>query len=81
LWQTLEALFENQIEIGEPDGTVSDLMARNVITVASQQTLHDVLERMKKNRVKRLVVVDDARRVIGMVTRSDLVRVFFDRFI
>jgi CBS domain-containing protein len=35
---------------------------------------------MKRNRIKRLVVCDEMRRVLGMITRSDLVRLFFDRF-
>lgn len=79
LWQTLEAMFTHQPEIREPTGTVADLMVENVITVKPEQTLHDVIEVMKHNRIKRVVVCDDERRVQGMVTRSDLVRVFFDR--
>ncbi len=54
-------------------------MVENVITVRPEQTLHDVIEIMKHNRIKRVVVCDDARLVQGMVTRSDLVRIFFDR--
>lgn len=79
LWQTLEAMFTHQPEIREPTGTVADLMIENVITVKPEQTLHDVIEVMKHNRIKRVVVCDDDGRVQGMVTRSDLVRVFFDR--
>jgi CBS domain-containing membrane protein len=36
--------------------------------------------KMKRNSVKRVVVCDDDRRVLGMVTRSDLVQIFFDRY-
>lgn len=79
LWQTLEAMFTHQPEIREPTGKVADLMVENVITVRPGQTLHDVIEVMKRNRIKRVVVCDDDGRVQGMVTRSDLVRVFFDR--
>ncbi|MBI5462043.1 MAG: CBS domain-containing protein [Gammaproteobacteria bacterium] len=79
LWQTLEAMFTHQPEIREPTGTVADLMVENVITVKPEQTLHDVIAIMKHNRIKRVVVCDDDGRVQGMVTRSDLVRVFFDR--
>jgi CBS domain-containing membrane protein len=35
---------------------------------------------MKRNNGKRVVVCDNERRVPGMVTRSDLVRIFFDRY-
>ena len=37
------------------------------------------IEAMKQNNVKRIVVCDDSRQVLGMITRSDLLRVFFDR--
>lgn len=79
LWQTLETMFSHQPEIHEPTGTVADLMISNVVTVKPEQTLHDVIEVMKHNRIKRVVVCDDERKVLGMITRSDLVRVFFDR--
>lgn len=79
VWQTLETMFTHHGEIHEPTGTVSDLMVENVITVKPEQTLHDVVEIMKHNRIKRVVVCDDDRHVQGMITRSDLVRVFFDR--
>ena len=78
LWQTLENLFAHQTDIREPTGTVADLMVENVISVRPEQTLHDVLEIMKHNRIKRVVVADQDGRVRGMITRSDLVRVFFD---
>lgn len=80
LWQTLESMFAHHTEIHEPTGTVADLMIENVVTVKPEQTLHDVIEVMKQNRIKRVIVCDSERRVLGMVTRSDLVRVFFDRF-
>jgi CBS domain-containing protein len=38
-----------------------------------------VLERMKSHRVKRVVVCDAAGQPVGMVTRSDFVKLFFDR--
>lgn len=78
LWQTLENLFAHQTDIREPTGTVADLMVENVISVRPEQTLHDVLDIMKHNRIKRVIVADQDGRVQGMITRSDLVRVFFD---
>ena len=53
---------------------------KNVVCVTPGQDLHDVIEVMKRNNVKRVVVCDNERRVLGMVTRSDLVRIFFDRY-
>lgn len=80
LWQTLESMFTHTAAIREPEGEVSDLMVTDVITARPDQTVHDVVEKMKKHRIKRIVVVDDQHQPVGMVTRSDLVRVFFDRF-
>jgi CBS domain-containing protein len=81
LWQTLESLFNHLAHNGEletPDDPVATHMVKNVVVVSPEQDLHDVIELMKHHRVKRLVVCDEARKVLGMITRSDLVRVFFD---
>jgi len=79
LWQTLEAMFSPATRTRSPEGTVAELMVTDVVTLEPEQTLNDVVETMKRHRIKRIVVVDDRQRVVGMVTRSDLVRVFFDR--
>lgn len=79
LWQTLESMFAHPVQIPEPTGRVADLMVEHVITVGPHETLQSVLEIMKKNRIKRVIVCDEQRHVVGMVTRSDLVRVFFDK--
>ncbi len=83
LWQTLESLFGHLAHHGEletPDDPVSAHMVNNVVSVHPGQDLHDVIEAMKRNSVKRVVVCDQDHRVLGMVTRSDLVRLFFDRY-
>lgn len=78
LWQTLETMFARPISADPPSGEVADLMVRDVITVQSEQTVHEVIEVMKQHRIKRVVVVDAQRRITGMLTRSDLIRVFFE---
>jgi len=83
LWQTLESLFSHLAHHGDleaPEAPVTEHMVKNVVCVTPEQDLHDVIEVMKRNNVKRVVVCDDERRVPGMVTRSDLVRIFFDRY-
>jgi CBS domain-containing membrane protein len=83
LWQTLESLFSHLVHHGEleaPDAPVTEHMVKNVVCVRPEQDLHDVINSMKQNSVKRVVVCDNERRVLGMITRSDLVRVFFDRY-
>jgi len=80
LWQTLENMFHHGVQVREPEGQVADLMMKDVITIGPQQSLQEALEVMKHNHIKRLVVCDEARHVLGIITRSDLVRVFFDHF-
>jgi CBS domain-containing membrane protein len=83
LWQTLESLFSHLTHQGEleaPNAPVTEHMVKHVVCVHPEQDLHDVIEVMKQNSVKRVVVCDDTRRVLGMITRSDLVRIFFDRY-
>jgi CBS domain-containing membrane protein len=83
LWQTLESLVSHLTHHGEleaPNAPVTEHMVKHVVCVQPEQDLHDVIEVMKRNSVKRIVVCDDTRRVLGMITRSDLVRVFFDRY-
>lgn len=80
VWQTLENMFNHPVQIREPEGLVADLMMNNVISISPKHTLHHALDVMKQNQVKRLLVCDEAQHVVGMITRSDLVRVFFDRF-
>lgn len=81
VWQTLEAIFAHHNTVWEPDGKVQDLMVKQVISLTPEASLHDTVETMKQHHIKRIVVCDRDDRVVGMITRSDLVRVFFDRFI
>jgi len=82
LWQTLETLLG---QLAHPaaaplEDRVAGHMVGEVVTVGPGQGLSEVITLMKRHRVKRVVVCDDGRRVLGMVTRSNLVRLFFDRY-
>jgi CBS domain-containing membrane protein len=79
LWHTLEAMFSHHSEILEPDASVAEIMVTDVVTVGPQETVHEVLDAMKANKIRRVIVCDESQEVAGIVTRSDLVRVFFDR--
>lgn len=83
LWQTLESLFGHlarHADLEGPEDPVSDHMVRDVVCASPEQSVDDVLALMKQHRVKRVVVCDGQRQVLGVVTRSDLVRIFFDRY-
>jgi CBS domain-containing membrane protein len=81
LWQTLESLFSHlarHAELERPDDPVAEHMVRDVVCTAPDATLDDALALMKRHRVKRVLVCDARRQVRGVITRSDLVRIFFE---
>ena len=55
---------------------VDDLMTRNPFTIEQGDSLQQAIEAMDKNRVKRLIIVDDEKRVSGIVARADLIKLF-----
>src|SRR5690242_11463085 len=54
----------------------AELMTSPAVTVLPQTTLVEAAKIMESDGLKRLPVVDDAGRLTGMVTRSDLLKVF-----
>jgi len=59
------------------DGTVaSDIMTSPVITVESDTGLGDAARLMQEKNLRRLVVVDEGDRIAGIVSRSDVLKVF-----
>lgn len=51
---------------------VKDIMIENVLTVAGSENIFDALNMMRENKIRRLVVVDEAGRVSGIVSIRDL---------
>ena len=84
LWQTLESLFSHLAqhrELEGPEDPVVEHMVRDVVCTSPDHYVDDVVQLMKQHRVKRVLVCNGDRHVVGMVTRSDLVRIFFDRYL
>ncbi|MFG2895605.1 CBS domain-containing protein [Streptomyces zaomyceticus] len=52
-----------------------DLMTRPAITVHAEETARDAARLMVRRGVERLPVVDEEERLVGIVTRRDLLRV------
>ena len=52
---------------------VRDVMTESVISVGSDADLEEVVDVMERHRIKRVPVTDD-KRVVGVVSRSDLLR-------
>lgn len=84
LWQTLEILFSHlrhHSELEGPEDPVAKLMVRDVVCASPDHHVDDVVGLMKQHRVKRVLVCSNTRHVVGVVTRSDLVRIFFDQYL
>lgn len=69
-------------EFGDPtiprDGCVAELMTQTVLAVAPQLSIVEAGERMLALGVHRLLVVDDGRQLVGIVSLVDLVRGFVE---
>jgi CBS domain-containing protein len=53
---------------------VADLMTPRVLTVEEHAPLEEIVELMEHRRIKRVAVVDKAGVLVGVVSRSDLLR-------
>jgi CBS domain-containing protein len=57
---------------------VSDVMTEDVLSIAQDAPLEDVVVTMEKHRIKRLPVTADGK-VVGVVSRADLLRALIGR--
>ena len=66
----------SEIEGRGDDVSARDLMTREVVTIGPDAPVHHAIRRMLESEVKRLPVVDADGRVVGIVSRRDLLRPF-----
>lgn len=59
--------------------TAEELMTSPAVTARPQWSVVEAARAMARHHVKRLPVADDAGRLVGIVSRSDLLRVFLRR--
>ncbi|OGW75266.1 MAG: hypothetical protein A2Z72_00875 [Omnitrophica bacterium RBG_13_46_9] len=55
-----------------------DLMIRNIIAIKESASLMKAPVLMNKHNVRRLPVVDNSGKLVGIVTRTDIFRALFD---
>jgi CBS domain-containing protein len=51
---------------------VQDVMTRGVVTVKEGDDVKEAARHMKEKQIRRVVVVDDAQRVVGIVSLGDI---------
>jgi CBS domain-containing protein len=76
LFETLAEGLRGDASAAENLGSVEDIMTPEPVTATSDEPLGAVARRMADERVHRVVVVDQGRHVIGIVTTLDLLREF-----
>jgi len=54
--------------------TVGEIMRRKLFTAKADEPLQEVARLMKRRRINRVPIVDNDYKLIGIVTRSDIVR-------
>lgn len=81
LWQTLESMFKHKPNPGNIPAKVRDIMANQVVTIRSDETLHEAIDVMKKHHIKRIVVIDADQCIQGIITRSNLVKVLLQQIL
>ncbi|MEX1157565.1 MAG: CBS domain-containing protein [Thermomicrobiales bacterium] len=54
--------------------TAGQLMSSDVVTISASSTVRDAASVMYKRRLNPLPVVDSAGRLVGIVSRSDIIR-------
>ncbi len=52
--------------------TAEEIMARNVITCEADDDIQSALEAMAQHQVRRIPVVDDDGRIIGVIAQADI---------
>lgn len=57
-----------------PQVTARDVMSHPAVTISQVATLAQSIDVLEGNQLKRLPVVDEAGHLMGMITRSDLLR-------
>jgi CBS domain-containing protein len=64
-------------ELAKAEGVVAwEIMTKPPITVRSDTTLPQAARVMQERNVRRLVVVDERDKIVGIASRSDLLQVF-----
>jgi len=81
LWDTLDSFFQQSVHSPDKPLYVADIMSAKVITILPEQTLWDVIHQMKSHQIKRLIVINEQRHAIGIITRSNLIQVLLQQFL
>lgn len=60
--------------IFSPTTPISELMSKPLLTATSSSTLKEAADLMQQNNIRRLPVLDNKRKLIGIVTSKDILK-------
>lgn len=60
--------------VGRKGATAADIMSKQVISVTESTDVDEVLHLFLNQRIRRVPVLSDGQHLVGIVSRSDLVR-------
>ncbi len=69
IWEIIEELDPKRFD----EVVVEEIMTRDVLTVSPDADVFAVADIMAANNVNRIPVVDEERKVVGIITRRDLI--------
>ena len=58
------------------EGYVKDVMSKNTVTISPDDSISDAARLMRKHDFNRLPVVDSEGKLVGIITRQDIISVF-----
>ena len=73
---TLQGLTNQRVQSQVNGVTAADLMTRPAVTIGPDEPVTSAARLMYNQRVKRLPVISDDGRLVGIVTRSDVLSVY-----
>jgi CBS domain-containing protein/nucleotide-binding universal stress UspA family protein len=74
LQNVLSHLAHTPLGMLDLTGEASDVMVRDVVSVQPDTSLADVVQTMIDKKIKRIVVADEEKRLVGMISRESILR-------
>lgn len=69
-----QASLETAADAPQAGNTIENLMYRDVPTVPPSAQLEEILQALERTQRRRVLVVDNAQRILGIITDGDLLR-------
>ena len=76
VWGLLAGIVHHSTRAKAAGVTAADLMTSPVVTIGPDDTVEHAAKLMYDRKVKRLPVVDQAGRLVGIISRTDILAVF-----